>query len=127
MLGSHGGKRSCHGEDFTPDDEWIDCYAWTEEEIAREIEEIGDYSFLLKLKRELPCTIDGEAASLPAGTVLYMTRFHESRTRAEVRTTDGVTAVITFTMFEDEENYWPYMINGIPQDDYFEYYLLYAD
>ena len=124
LLGTQSGWRSCHGEQFTPDDEWLDCHVWTEEEIQEEIKEIGDYSYLLLLKRELPCTINGEPAILPVGTMLYMTRFHESRRFAEVRTTDGVTAVVEFTMEEDS---WPYLIDGISQDDYFEYALLYAD
>ena len=37
---------------------------------------------------------------------------------------DGVTAMIEFTMEEDSG---PYLIDGISQDDYFEYELLYAD
>lgn len=127
LLGTHYGSRSCHGEQFTPDDEWLDCHQWTEEEIKEEIKEIGDYSFLLQLKRELPCTIDGKPATLPAGTMLYMTRFHESRKLAEVRTTDGVTAVITFSDNEDEDDYWPIKINGLDQQEYFVYELLFAD
>ena len=127
LLGSHGGWRSCHGEHFETDGEWLSTHAWTEEEIRQRIGDIGDYGFLLQLKRELPCTIDGQPAALPVGTILYMTRFHESRLLAEVRTTDGVTAVITFSQTEDETVYCPYLIDGIPQDDYFEYELLYAD
>ena len=127
LLGSHIGWRSCWGEHFETNDEWLDLHAWTEEEIREEIKEIGDYGFMLQLKRELPCTIDGESATLPVGTMLYMTRFHESRTLAEVRTADGVTAFITFDRNEDEDIYCPYLIDGIPQDDYFEYELLYAD
>ena len=127
LLGSHSGWRSCRGEHFETDGEWLSTHAWTEEEIREEIKEIGDYGFLLQLKRELPCTIDGQPATLPVGTMLYMTRFHESRLLAEVRTTDGVTAVITFSQTEDETVYCPYLIDGIPQDDYFEYELLYAD
>ena len=124
LLGTQSGWRSCHGEQFTPDSEWIDVSLPTEEEIEHYEEHLGDYSWFLQLKRELPCTIDGEPASLPAGTILYMTRFHESRRFAEIRTLDGVTAMIEFSM---EEDGWPYLINGIPQDDYFEYELLYAD
>lgn len=127
LLGTHSGWRSCWGEHFETNDEWLDMHEWTEEEIAEEIKEIGDYSFLLKLKRELPCTVDGQPATLPVGTMLYMIRFHESQRFAEICTTDGVTAVLTFSTFEDEDNYWPYTIDGIPQDDYFEYELLYAD
>lgn len=124
LLGTHSGWRSCWGEHFESNDEWLDMHEWTEEEIQEEIKEIGDYSFLLKLKRELPCTVDGQPATLPVGTMLYMTRFHESGRFAEIRTTDGVTAMIEATMPEDS---WEYLIDGVPQDDYFEYYLLYAD
>lgn len=124
LLGTHSGSCACHGEHFTPDDEWLGFYERTEEEIQEEISRLEDFSWLLLLKRELPCSINGEPATLPVGTMLYLTRFHASRTLAEVRTTDGVTAVITFTTDEDG---WPYLINGIPQDDYFEYELLYAD
>ena len=124
LLGTQSGWRSCHGEQFIPDDEWLDVSLPTEEDLKNYKEHLGDYGWFLQLKRELPCTIDGEPATLPVGTILYMTRFHESRRLAEVRTLDGVTAMIEFTMDEDS---WPYQINGISQDDYFEYELLYAD
>jgi hypothetical protein len=124
LLGTQTGIRACHGESFTPDDEWLDVSLPTEEHLQNYQEHLGDYGWFLQVKRELPCTIDGEPSMLPVGTILYMTRFHESRTMAEVRTLDGVTALITFTMDEDD---WPYLINGIRQDDYFEYELLYAD
>ncbi len=124
LLGTQSGRRSCHGEQFTPDDEWIDVSLPTEEDLENYKEHLGDYGWFLQLKRELPCTIDGEPATLPVGTILYMTRFHESRLLAEVRTLDGVTAMIEFTMDEDS---WPYRIDGVSQDDYFEYELLYAD
>ena len=127
LLGTNIGWRSCHGEQFLPDDEWIDVSLPTEEELKNYKEHLGDFSWFLQLKREMPCTINGEPATLPVGTILYMTRFHESRLIAEVRTLEGVTAVLTFTEFEDEDNYWPYTIDGISQDDYFEYELLYAD
>ncbi len=124
LLGTQTGRRSCHGERFTPDSEWLEVSVPTEEILQHYEEHLGDYEWLLQLKRDLPCTIDGEAASLSAGTVLYMTRFHESRQFAEVRTLDGVTAVIEFTM---EDGGWPYRIDGISQDEYFVYELLYAD
>ena len=82
------------------------------------------HGWFLQLKRDLPCTADGEPAVLSAGTILYMTRFHESRRLAEVRTLEGVTALVEFTM---EDDGWPYLIDGISQDEYFEYELLYAD
>ncbi len=124
LLGTQSGRRSCHGEQFTPDGEWLDVSLPTEEDLKNYQEHLGDYGWFLQLKRELPCTIDGEPATLPAGTILYMTRFHESRLLAEIRTLDGVTAMIEFTMDEDS---WPYQIGGISQDEYFEYELLYAD
>ena len=127
LLGTNIGWRPCHGEQFIPDDEWIDVSLPTEEDLKDYREHLGDYGWFLQLKREMPCTIDGESATLPVGTILYMTRFHESRLIAEIRTLDGVTAVLTFSTFENEDNYWPYTIDGIPQDDYFEYELLYAD
>ncbi len=124
LLGTQTGRRSCHGESFTPDDEWLDVSLPTEDDLLHYEDHLEDYGWFLQLKRELPCTIDGEAATLPEGTILYMTRFHESRRFAEVRTLDGVTAVIEFTM---EEDGWPYLIDGISQDEYFVYELLYAD
>ncbi len=124
LLGTQTGSRSCHGESFTPDDVWLDVSLPTDEDLKNYQEHLGDFGWFLQLKRELPCTIDGEPSVLPVGTILYMTRFHESRTIAEVRTLDGVTAMITFTMDEDD---WPYRIDGISQDDYFQYELLYAD
>jgi hypothetical protein len=124
LLGTRIGWRSCYGEEFTPDSEWTGVSVPTEEDLLHYEEHLGDYSRLLQLKRELPCTIDGQPATLPEGTILYMTRFHESRRLAEVRTLDGVTALITFTMDEDS---WPYLIDGVSQDDYFVYELLYAD
>ena len=124
LLGTQTGSRPCHGESFTPDDEWLTVSLPSEADLKNYEEHLGDYGWFLKLKREMPCTIDGKEATLPVGTILYMTRFHESRRFAEVRTLEGVTAVITFTMDEDG---WPYQINGVSQDDYFEYELLYAD
>jgi hypothetical protein len=124
LLGTQTGGRPCHGEHFTPDSEWLYVSQPSEEDIADYEEFLGDYGWFLQLKRELPCTIDGKAATLPVGTILYMTRFHESRQFAEVRTLDGVTAMIEFTM---EDGGWPYMIDGVVQDDYFVYELLYAD
>ncbi len=52
-----------------------------------------------------------------------MTRFNPSAKLAEVRTMDGVTAVIAYSFAEDT---WEYRIGGIPQDDLFDN-LFYAD
>lgn len=124
LLGTQTGSRPCHGERFTPDDEWLTVSLLSEEDLKNYEEHLGDYGWFLKLKREMPCTIDGKDTTLPVGTILYMTRFHESRRFAEVRTLEGVTAVIEFTMDEDG---WPYLIDGVSQDEYFAYELLYAD
>ena len=124
QLGTQSGKRSCYGERFTPDDEWLEVSLPTDEDLKNYKEDLGDYGWFLQVKRELPCTINGKPTAMPVGTILYMTRFHESRTLAEVRTLDGMTALIAFTM---DENDWPYLIDGIPQDEYFQYALLYAD
>ena len=123
LLGTRSGYRRCHGEDFTPDSEWlIDDYIPTMEELTYEREDMIGMGILLHAVREVPCTINGEEATLAPGTLLYVLRFHESRTLVEVCTTDNVVAMIAFTNVTQ----WPPLINGESQDKYFNN-VLYAD
>ena len=129
ILGTKFGERTYHGEDLTPDSEWFDCdvipdYIPT----ARDRESLIENGKLLHLVRDLPCTIDGEAAVIPAGTYIYMTRWHDSWTLAEIRTEDGtVTALVTVERADpNDPELYGYLIDGETQDTYFNN-IFYAD
>ncbi len=129
ILGTRFGERSYHGEDLTPDSEWFVCdvipdYIPT----ARDREQLIENGKLLHLIRDLPCTIDGEDAAIPADSYVYMTRWHESGTLAEIRTEDGtITALVRLQEADpDDPELYGYLIDGEMQDMYFDN-IFYAD
>ena len=129
ILGTKFGERTYHGEDLTPDSEWFDCDVIPDEiPTARDRESLIENGKLLHLVRDLPCTIDGEAAVIPAGTYIYMTRWHDSWTLAEIRTEDGtVTALVTVERADpNDPELYGYLIDGETQDTYFDN-IFYAD
>ena len=129
ILGTKFGKRTYHGEDLTPDSEWFDCDVIPDDiPTARDRESLIEGGKLLHLVRDLPCTIDGEAAVIPAGSYIYMTRWHESYTQAEIRTEDGtVTALVTVERADpNDPELYGYLIDGLTQDTYFDN-IFYAD
>ena len=128
ILGTRIGGRTYHGEEMTPDSEWFDCDVIPDDiQTASDRVRLIEGGKLLHLVRDLPCTIDGEDAVIPAGTYLYMTRWHESGTLAEIRTEDGTTALLTVERADplDPELYG-YLIDGATQDTYFDN-IFYAD
>lgn len=129
ILGTRDGARNYHGEDLTPDSEWFDCDVIPDEiQSASDREHLIEWGKLLHLVRDLPCTINGEDAVIPAGTYVYMTRWHESRTLAEIRTEDGtLTALVTVEGADpDDPEQYGYLIGGELQDTYFDN-IFYAD
>jgi hypothetical protein len=94
---------------------------------ASDRERLIEGGTLLHLVRDLPCTIDGADAVIHAGSYIYMTRWHESGTLAEIRTEDGTTALLTVERADllDPELYG-YLIDGATQDTYFDN-IFYAD
>lgn len=128
ILGTKFGGRTYHGEKLTPDSEWFDCDVIPDEiQSASDRERLIEGGKLLHLVRDLPCTIDGADAMIPAGSYIYMTRWHESGTLAEIRTEDGTTALLTVERADllDSELYG-YLIDGATQDTYFDN-IFYAD
>lgn len=129
ILGTRFGTRTYHGADLTPDSEWFDCeHIPTESELQDDRETLMENGVLLHVRRDLPCTINGEDAVIPAGTYVYMTRWHESRTLAEIRTEDGtLTALVTVEGADpDDPEQYGYLIGGELQDTYFDN-IFYAD
>lgn len=128
ILGTRIGGRTYHGEELTPDSEWFDCDVIPDEiPSASDRTRLIEGGKLLHLVRDLPCTIDGEDAVIPAGTYLYMTRWHESGTLAEIRTEDGTTALLTVERADpNDPELYGYLIDGATQDTYFDN-IFYAD
>lgn len=123
ILGTRFGTRIYRGEDLKPDSEWFDCeHIPTESELKDDRETLMENGVLLHVRRDLPCTIDGHDAVIEQGAYLYVTRWHESYTLAEVKTEDGRTARISVE-WQDEEGY---TIAGLHQNEYFDS-VFYAD
>lgn len=122
ILGTKVGGRTYHGEDLTPDSEWFDCDVIPDDiPTARDRESLIEGGKLLHLVRDLPCTIDGQDAVIPAGTYIYMTRWHESGMLAEIRTEDGTTALVTLeSADENDPDLYGYLIDGVMQFEYFD-------
>ena len=123
FLGTKTFGSVATGESLTVDAEWFDCHHPSEEEIRDEFDVLVEWGDLLHTTREVPCTINGKPAKIAKDSFIYPVRINPVEGLCEVCTLDGITAVIAFTL---EEDGWPYLIDGIPQDDYFEY-ILYAD
>lgn len=123
FLGTKSGSCGFHGEKLTPDSDWYDCDVPSAEELANERGDLIEYGRLCHAVKEIPCTINGKNAKIAKDSYIYMTRFMPSGKLAEVRTLDGVTAVIAYT---DDPDDWVYRIGGVPQDELFDN-LFYAD
>lgn len=122
ILGTKEGVDTCSGMAFTPDTGWFTCWAPTDDEIIENRDELIEYGVLLHTVREVPCTINGNPAKLAKDVYVYMTGFNEDLL-AEVCTLDGKTARIQFGITDDG---WPYTIDGVSQDEYFDN-IFYAD
>ena len=125
VLRSHDpGCVGVSGDSLTPDSEW---YTWNDAYVAYYRERYraaGGYFTPCELHviRDLPCTIDGVNTVIPAGSRVTIYGDHMTEPLAAVRTADGRIAVIRVEPCDsdDWENWCPYTINGVPQDDYFE-------
>lgn len=122
ILGTRLGGRTYHGEELTPDSEWYDCDVIPDEiQSASDRVRLIEGGKLLHLVRDLPCTIDGADAVIPAGTYLYMTRWHESGTLAEIRTEDGTTALVAVREADpNDPDLAGCLIDGVMQYEYFD-------
>ncbi len=116
LLGFRSGWCTAHGETLTPDSLWRkDDQIPTEDEIEDDLKGLAGLGILLKLKRDLPCVIDGKDSVIKKDNYLYVLRFSDALKQVEVKTIDGVTAIISFT----GEAWLSYDIDEIPQEEYF--------
>jgi hypothetical protein len=112
VLGTRGpGCRALIGDSLTPDSEWYEC---------RPNAGLNRYyrnADPLRLKRDLPCTIDGVETVIPKGSDIYYYGILVSEEACKVKTSDGRIAIVKL----EKTGSWPvFNIDGIPQDDYFE-------
>ncbi len=116
LLGWSFGYRHRSGEDMHPVEEWVTLkYIPDETDIAENWDMLVKWGDVLHVARALPCTIDGEPATLPVGTYLIRLRYRDTLDLMEVQTLEGVVAEIAFT-FDGET----YLIDGVPQAEYFD-------
>ena len=116
-FGSAHGYYTVHGDALEP---------WGHSRVALELDDFdvsvqrdrewliqGD--LLLKLKRDMPCTLNGEKGLLEAGTYVYLVSYLDTFTEAKLSTEGGL--VVTVTMNGDANDL---RIDGVPVSDYFE-------
>ncbi len=127
LLGTDFGYRTYRGDQLVPDSVWFDMKPPTEEELKKDLAELIDCGTVIRCAKPVPCVIDGQAATLPAGTCLYGLRFMdpEADLVMEVRTLEGTVARLLFYDDEDEPHD-PDRIYEYEQDEYFDN-LLFAD
>ena len=128
LLGTNFGTRSYHGDDLVPDSVWLDMVGIpTEEELQTRLEGMIDIGEVIHCAKDVPCVIDGKAATLPADTLFYPLRFMDPEVDliVEVRTLDGAVAQLFFCD-DEEEPHEDGRILTMESDEYFDN-LLYAD
>lgn len=121
LLGTNFGYRTYHGDELIPDSVWLDMKPPTEEELKADLADLIDYGAVIHCAKPVPCVIDGQAATLPAGTCLYCLRFMDPDVDLvmEVRTLEGVVAQLFF--FDDEdEPHDPDRMYEYEQNEYFD-------
>ena len=121
LLGTNFGYRTYHGDELIPDSVWLDMEPPTEEELKADLADLIDYGAVIHCAKPVPCVIDGQAATLPAGTCLYCLRFMDPDVDLvmEVRTLEGVVAQLFF--FDDEdEPHDPDRMYEYEQNEYFD-------
>ena len=128
LLGTNFGKRSYHGDDLTPDSEWLTMnYTPTKEELETEQEALIDVGSVIHCAMPVPCYVDGQPATLPEDTLFYCVRFMDPDVDLimEVCTLDGTIAQLRFYDDEDE----PHDADRIPTMEMESYFdnLLFAD
>lgn len=101
--------------------ELVDGRRW---KVVEEVDESEVWEFrCLTLTRELEMTTaDGDAVTLQPGEKFTITEFDEDS--ALIRTQSGLTGILNIA--PDEERGWGSLINGISEDEYFEF-VPYAD
>lgn len=122
LFGTQQGVRTYSGDGMHPDSEWLTLAGGvTEEKLSSEREELIEAGKLLHLRRDLPCMIDGETAVIPAGSYLYVLRYHESETLVEICTEDGTTATVTVERADpNDPELYEFLIDGVMQEEYFD-------
>ena len=121
LLGTNFGYRTYHGDELIPDSVWLDMKPPTEEELKADLADLIDYGVVIHCAKPVPCVIDSQAATLPAGTCLYCLRFMDPDVDLvmEVRTLEGVVAQLFF--FDDEdEPHDPDRMYEYEQNEYFD-------
>lgn len=121
LLGTDFGYRTYRGDQLIPDSVWLDMKPPTEEELQGDLADLIEFGTVIYCAKPVPCVIDGQAATLPAGTCLYGLRFMDPEVDLvmEVRTLDGTVAQLLFYDDEDEPHD-PDRIWTLEADEYFD-------
>lgn len=118
-FGSAYGYYTVHGDALTQG-----ANSWEHERLALEFDGIDiqrdrdrliKEGLLLKLKRDLPCTLNGKEGLLEAGTYVYLLSYLDTLTEAHLCTEDGRGVKVTMNGDADDLR-----IDGIPVSDYFD-------
>ena len=118
LLGTMYGTRAYRGDELLPDSDWFTVSGIpTAQELETEWDYLTGMGILCHLVKAVPCTMDGQAAELPADSYIYPVRFHEGRMLMEVSTLEGQLATLTFA---DEVGNWPFITEGEGVEDYFD-------
>ena len=121
LLGTDFGYRTYRGDQLVPDSVWLDMKPPTEDELKKDLADLIEFGTVIHCAKAVPCVIDGQAATLPAGTCLYGLRFMDPEVDLvmEVRTLEGVVARLLFYDDEDEPHDPDRIYTG-EQDEYFD-------
>ena len=121
LLGTDFGYRTYRGDKLVPDSVWLDMKPPTEDELKGDLPDLIEFGTVIHCAKAVPCVIDGQAATLPAGTCLYGLRFMDPEVDLvmEVRTLEGVVAQLLFYDDEDEPHDPDRIYTG-EQDEYFD-------
>ena len=121
LLGTDFGYRTYRGDQLVPDSVWLDMKPPTEAELQGDLADLIEFGTVIHCAKAVPCVIDGQAATLPAGTCLYGLRFMDPEVDLvmEVRTLEGVVARLLFYDDEDEPHDPDRIYTG-EQDEYFD-------
>ncbi len=121
LLGTDFGYRTYRGDELVPDSVWLDMKPPTENELKKDLADLIEFGTVIHCAKAVPCVIDGQAATLPAGTCLYGLRFMDPEVDLvmEVRTLEGVVARLLFYDDEDEPHDPDRIYTG-EQDEYFD-------
>ena len=121
LLGTDFGYRTYRGDQLVPDSAWLDMKPPTEDELKKDLADLIEFGTVIHCAKAVPCVIDGQAATLPAGTCLYGLRVMDPEVDLvmEVRTLEGTVARLLFYDDEDEPHDPDRIYTG-EQDEYFD-------